>query len=138
MKLFQRLNKEFKNIVKKVNLSLNNWWFLLVIFYCNLFYKFKIIKNILMEQTRTALKNEKKLARIVNEIYNGLMVLSEDSRPKKIFLKNAEQPDLIRAMHLLYDKFEQENYSPEIFIGNPCGSYYSVNIGYFLRRERLN
>ncbi len=53
-----------------------------------------------MEQTRTALKNEKKLARIVNETYRDLMHLSEDSRPSKVFLKNAEQAELARAMCL--------------------------------------
>jgi len=87
-----------------------------------------------MEQTRTALKNEKKLARIVNETYRDLMHLSEDSRPSKVFLKNAEQAELARAMCLLYEKFKKGDYQPEVLIGNPFERDYSIDVGYFLRR----
>ncbi len=77
---------------------------------------------------KTLLKEEV-LERIANETYKEIMFLSENSRPREVFLYGANQEYLVRVMLRLCEKLNGQK--TKIFIGDSKKGY-SVDVGFYI------
>jgi hypothetical protein len=81
---------------------------------------------------------EKKLEEIAKDTFNEILALNKFSRPKKVFLYNANQSYLIKV--LLNIQFKIKDYEAknktrlnlEIYTDYPNKKSYGVNVGHYL------
>lgn len=122
----------------------------MIIFHYNLAFKYEIINVILMDTQIKPLKNSKiiTLEKIAEETVKEVLSLSDNSRPKCIYLHGADPDQLAKVMSVMQNIFERKNlnYHPKIFIGSPLKQEdyihssvkkenYPVDVGYYLKQN---